>query len=102
MGPSNSWGTSTRLTATGLSTLSSANSAVIGVLFSGTATGSLTIYHGVTASGTMAFIRAAATGTTTVNISQYYPVPGYCSGGVTVNVGASQDPNITLFWSPVG
>lgn len=95
------YGRSTRLVATGLSTLSSANAHIIGIMFTGTGTGSLAIYHGVTASGTVAFVRAYATAATaTVNTAVYYPCPAYCSGGVTVGVGASADPNITLFWSP--
>ena len=95
------YGRSKRLTVTGLTCISSVTVAhVIGVLFSNTATGSLAIYHGVTASSTAAYVRGYQTTAATGQISLYYPCPAYCSGGITVGVGESADNNITLFWNP--
>lgn len=96
------YGRSTRLVATGLSTITSANAAIIGVLFNGTGTGQLSIFHGVTVSASVASIRAYATAANaTVNAAVYYPCPAYCSGGISVDVGPSADPDLTLFWNPV-
>lgn len=94
------YGRSQRYTATGLSTLTSANAHIIGVLMACSASGSLAIYHGVTASSTAAFVRGYVTTAATSQIAVYFPCPAYCSGGVTVGVMSSLDPNITLFWSP--
>ncbi len=89
------FGTAERLTATGYSTLSSANACLIGVQFNGSGTG-------VTASGTIVGITAYRTAANaTANEGKYYPIPAYASGGLTVHVGVSLDPNITLYWSPV-
>lgn len=95
------YGKPQRLTATGLSTITSANAHIMGVGFQGTGTGILAIYIGVTASSTAAYIRAYATAAAaTVNPYVYHEVPMYCSGGFTVDVEPSADPNITLFWNP--
>lgn len=92
-------------TATGAVCLTSSNAAIFGVLFQGSATGSVQIWQGVTATGAGAIsgvIRAyATTGAATANAAAWYPFPAYCSGGICINVGASLDPKLTLFWSPL-
>ena len=109
--PGTLFGKAQRLTATGASVISSANAHIIGVLFQGTGTGSLQIFAGLTATaatGTgggavLGTIIAYATATgATANSSIYYPFPAACSGGITVNVPGTADPNITLFWNPSG
>lgn len=95
------YGKSSRLTVTGLTCISSVTSAhIIGVIMSNTATGSLAIYHGVTASSTVAFIRGYSTTAATSQVALYFPCPAYCSGGITVGVSESADNNMTLFWNP--
>lgn len=96
------YGRTNRLVATGVSTITSADAAIIGVLFNGTGTGQISIFHGVTASASAVGIRASSTAlTATANNAVYYACPMYCSGGITVDVGPSADPDITLFWNPV-
>ena len=100
------FGTATRLTATGTVCITSANSAIIGVLFQGTGTGTLRLFAGVTSTGTAADLGnviayATATGAT-ANAAVFFPMPAYCSGGITAVVGGSLDPSITLYWKPVG
>jgi hypothetical protein len=102
--PSVEYGNATRLSATGLSTITSGNAQLIGVLFTGTGTGTVQLYHGVTASVSVCGIIRAYTTVTgaTVNQAVFFRVPAYCSGGITANVGASADPDITLYWNPAG
>lgn len=92
-------GRPTRVTGTGLQTITSANAALIGVLCcaSATATGGMQVYHGVTGSSSATGIIVFASG----SVAQYVPVPVYCSGGMTINVGAAANPDLTLFWNPV-
>lgn len=93
-------GTASRLTVTGLTCLSSVNSNVIGILCcnSATATGAVALYHGVTASSSVCGPIVFASG----SVAQYIAVPAYCSGGITINVPAAQNPDVTLFWNPAG
>src|SRR5512146_1734958 len=104
-----SYGTAYHATVTGAVCITSGNSHIFGVLFQGTATGNVQIWAGTTATATAAgvplsgVIRAyATTGSATVQSAVYYPFPAYASGGITINVGGSLDPQLTLFWSPVG
>lgn len=97
---SNMIGKPSRLTATGLTCLSSVNANVIGVLCcnSATATGGVQLFHGVTASSSACGIVVFASG----SAAQYIPIPVYCSGGIVINVGAAANPDLTLFWNPAG
>ena len=52
------YGRPQRLTATGISTITSANAHIIGVLFNGTGTGQISFFHGVTASASVIGLRA--------------------------------------------
>ena len=94
------YGRPSRLTATGLSTITSANAHIIGVLMNCSGTGQISIFHGVTASASAIGIRGWVTVIDTVRPALYFPCPAYCSGGITVDVGPSADPDITLFWNP--
>ena len=93
-------GVPTRVTGTGYQTITSGNAAVIGVLCacSATATAGMQLFHGVTASSSACGLVVFASGSQ----AQYIPLPVYCSGGITLNVGAIANPDITLFWNPVG
>lgn len=97
---SNTVGVATRVTGAGLTTITSCNSAVIGVLCCGSATttGGVQLFHGVTASSSACGIIVFASG----SAAQYVPIPVYCSGGITLDVNAAENPDITLFWNPVG
>ena len=96
-------GTATRVVTSGLSTITSANAALIGILFNGTATGSAIIFHGVTASASVAYVRAYSTAVGVTNLrALYYPLPAMCSGGITIDIGSTTDPDVTLFWTPAG
>ena len=96
------FGTQRRLVAAEATVISSANCAVIGVLFNSTSSGAITIYHGVTAVSTVTRLRGFGTASgATVNTAVYYPAPVYCSGGMTVVTQGTNDPDITLFWNPI-
>lgn len=103
-----SYGTPYRVTATGTVCITSANGAIIGVLFQGTGTGFVRIFAGVTSTVTasaahLGQIIAYATVTgATANAAVYYPFPAVCSGGITLVMGPSADPSLTLFWNPTG
>ena len=101
-----------RVTATGAFAVTSANAHIIGIAFQGTGTNIARLWIGTTATGTgtnahLGRIVANATAlNATVNSMTYLPFPAYCSGGICIsNNGAadgSQDPSITLFWTPAG
>ena len=95
------YGNATRLVATGLSTITSANSAIIGVMLAATGTCQLTIFHGITASASVAYVRGYASVAVGGQPGLYFPCPAYCSGGITVDVNNALDPDLTLFWNPV-
>lgn len=93
-------GTATRVTGASAVTICSVNSNLIGVLCcaSATATGGIAIYHGVTASSSVCGLIVFPSG----SAATYIPVPAYCSGGITVDLGAADNPDVTLFWNPAG
>ena len=97
-------GTANRLTATGVSTITSGNARIIGFLFTGTGTGTLQLFAGATASSAISgVIRAYVTvGGVTVNTATFVEYPAYASGGFTVDVGPTADPDVTIFWNPAG
>ena len=96
-----SYGRPTRITATGLQTITSANAAIIGVLMAGTGTSSLSIFHGVTASVSVCVVRGYVSVAVGGQPGLYFPCPMYCSGGMTIDLNNDSDPNVTLFWNPV-
>lgn len=95
---SNLVGTATRVTGTGKSCITSANANLIGVLCcaSATTTGGVQFFHGVTASNSATGLIVFASGSG----AQFVAVPAYISGGITINVGAAANPDLTLFWNP--
>lgn len=98
-------GTAYYATATGAVCITSAPSAIQGVLFQGSATGSCQFFAGVTATGSpiSGSIRAyATTGAATANPAAWYPFPAVCASGFCVIVGGSLDPKLTIFWNPLG
>ena len=102
-------GTAYFATVTGSTVISSGNSNIRGILFTGTATGSCQLWAGITATATSngapmtGIIRAfVTTGAATSQSAVWYPFPAYASGGITINVGAAIDPSLTLFWNPAG
>ena len=105
------FGTAYTITTVGATVVTSANAAIIGLMFNGSATGDVQIWAGVTATVTSAtsggvqlsgIIRGFATTTSGGQVASYYPFPAYCSGGITINIGTSADPRLTLFWNPAG
>lgn len=95
---SNGVGTATRITGTAAINITAVNANLIGVLCcsSATATGGIAIYHGVTASSSVCGLVVFPSG----SASTYIPVPAYCSGGITVQAGVADNPDLTLFWNP--
>ena len=103
------YGNATYVSVTGAQVLTSANAQIIGILFQSSATGSIQIWAGTTATTTAAgaplsnVIRAyVTTGAATAQPAVYLPFPAYASGGITINVQGSLDPKLTLFWNPAG
>ena len=94
----NTIGKATRVTGTGLQTITSVSGVnLIGILSccSATATGVFSLFHGVTASSTACYAVFASG-----SVAQYLPMPAYLSGGYTINVPAIANPDFTLFWNP--
>lgn len=106
MALSQTYGAPYRVTATGTVCITSANAAIIGVLFTGTGTGAVQLFAGVTSTGAAnllgKIVAYATVGGATANAAVYYPFPAVCSGGITLVMGGSADPNLTLFWNPTG
>ena len=77
---------------------------VVGVLCCSTGTGVITLYAGVTATTSTLLAGPVRIYTTVpaayINGPVWMPVPGIAMGGLIVTIGASNDPNITLFWNP--
>ena len=92
-------------TATGTVNISAVNSYVRGILFTGTGTGKVQLFAGTTSTGAAAALGAQIVAYATVtgataNSAVYFPFPAYASGGLTMVVGGSADPKLTLFWNP--
>ena len=99
------YGTPFVVTATGTQVVTSANAAIIGMCFQGSATGGITLFQGVTSTATGAvsnLIRFYVTVAATVVAPVYLPYPAVCPGGITLVMQASADPKLTLFWNPTG
>ena len=100
------YSTAFRGTATGNVAITSSNAHIMGVMFNGTGTGGIRIFAGTTATVTAAgvylgsVIAYPTVANATVNAAVYYPFPAYCSGGITINIQPSADPQLTLFWNP--
>lgn len=111
--PGANFGKATRVTASGITAITSANAYIIGVMFNGSGTGACQLFAGLTATATAAsgsggailsgVIRAYNTvaGATVVQ-SFYQDFPAYASGGIVINLPSTSDPDVTLFWNPAG
>ena len=106
--PLPNYGQATRVTETAATAITSANAAVIGVLFCGSGTGSVQLFRCATTASATATADAVLTGvvrfmTSATGTGQLYrEIPAYAPGGIVVNVGASPDPDLTIFWNPTG
>ena len=99
--PNNS-GTASRVTAAGATCLSSANAAVIGVLCCNSATaGTIQFFAGVTATGaTGGKILTGVITFASGSVGAFLPMPVYASGGLCVNIGTADNPDLTIYWNP--
>lgn len=97
-------GNATWVKATGFTVITSANAQILGVGFCGTTSGSVQFFAGVTSSvSLLPIMRANNVATATSPGAVYLPVPAVVSGaGLTVNVPATTDPNVIIYWLPVG
>lgn len=88
----------TRITGTGATTITSANAAVVGVLCCNSATaGAIQLWAGVTATGTpLTGVITFASG----SVGAFIRCPAYASSGLTVNIGAAANPDLTIYWNP--
>ena len=99
-------GTATRVTGTGVTQITSANAALVGILCCNTATGGIIqVFAGLTATATAASGSAGKflTGIITFasgSVATYIDVPAYASGGMLINIGAAANPDLTLYWNP--
>lgn len=97
----NSFGVATYVTTAGATVVTSANAYILGVLLQSSATGNVQLWAGVTATGaSLSGIIRATTGAVSAAPALYVPFPAYAAGGISLNVGASNDPKLTLFWCP--
>jgi len=97
-----------KATATGFTTLSSVGCAIKGILFTSTGTAFCRIFNApstasATASNSLSadIIAYATVAAATANPAVYYPFPGMTSDGLTISIGASADPNLSLFYDPM-
>ena len=102
--PGTNFGKAQAFTTVGATCVTSANAYIIGVLIDSTATGTFQIWAGVTATSTSAGVPLCGLvgRTTATGLPNYIQFPAYASGGITINIPTTNDPNITLFWNPVG
>ena len=97
-----------RGTATGFHTISSVGCAVYGLLFTGTGTNFCRLFNApstasATASNSLSTnIRAHLTvAGVTGNTAVWIDFPGMTTDGLTMSVGASADPGVSLFFDPM-
>lgn len=103
--PGTNFGTATRVTGTGYTAITSANSYIIGVMFNSSGTCAVSLYKGANASGSVTIsglIRYNVTVEATIPQAVFVEWPGYAPSGFSVNVPATSDPDVTIFWNPVG
>jgi hypothetical protein len=103
----NPGGVATYVTAAGATCVCSSNAQIIGILFQSSATANVQIWAGTTATATASTITLSGiirttTGAVSAAPAVYIPFPAYASGGISLNLGASGDPKLTLFWNPAG
>lgn len=89
-------GTPTRVTASGVTNITSGNAVLLGVMAGNGAQGTIDLFHGTATGTTTAIIASGVTLVTGV----YTRFPANCSGGLTVLVTGFTTPNITFYWNP--
>ena len=97
------FGTPYYATATGVFTVTTANAAIIGVLFCSTGTAAVQFFAGATASASIGPLIVANTtiAGATLNPAVWFPYPAYASGGFSIDVYPSADPRLVIFWNPL-
>ena len=95
----------TYINTTGRQTITSAKAQIVGVAFVGTATGQIQFFAALTVSASMSPM-ISFSGTTSAVAGGLSPMflrlPFVASGtGFTIDAGATQDPNLMLFWKPL-
>ena len=99
------FGKATNVRATGYTAITSAASAIIGVMCHSSGTAACSFYTTANASGSVTIgglIRFNVTVSATIPGAIYLPFPADAPSGFSINLGAAADPNITIFWNPVG
>lgn len=104
MQPSNSWGTATHVSVTGYTAITSADAAIIGLMFHSSGTCAASFYLTAAASGSVTvggLMRFNVTVSATIPQALYLSFPAACPDGFSVNIAACADPDVTIFWNPV-
>lgn len=98
-------GTSLVVQTTGKSLVTSGGAALLGVMFCGSGTGQVQFFAGTTASASMTpVISFCATSSAVAGgfSPMFLRMPAEVSGnGLVIDLGATSDPNIILYWSPI-
>ena len=93
-----------RLTTAEATVIASSNVGLCGIMVNSTGTAVISLFHGVTGTSTNYIVGPIRTYTTvaagTANTAVFIPIPARCSGGLTALLGASGDPDVTLFYAP--
>ena len=94
----------TVVAVTGFTAVTSAKAQIIGVGFCGSTSGSVQFFAGTTGSASLwPLIRANNAATVTSPAYVFARVPAAVSGnGFSVNVPANTDPNLVIYWLPMG
>ena len=101
--PGANFGTATRVTGTGYTAITSANAYIIGLMFNSSGTCAISLYADASGSSTISgLIRFNVTVEATIPAAVFVDWPGYSEGGFAVNIPATSDPDVTLFWNPAG
>ena len=97
-------GTSTYINTTGKQVITSGPAVIVGIAFVGTGTGQIQLFAGATCSASLSpMVTFSATSSAVAGgfSPMFLRWPAEVSGnGLTVDLGATSDPNLVLFWSP--
>ena len=99
MQPFNEFGETTRMTVTGTLSIGgdAAKMAMLGMSVGAGATAPMVqIWEGQTTGSTTIL------GICTLPLNAFTRIPAYCSGGATFNFLNCANPDITIYWNPVG
>lgn len=90
----NETGVTTRVTGTAATVLLSGPISLLGFTAATvTAQSTLTVYAGITATGTLV-------GPYTCTTGQFNRLPLYSGTGLTIKLGGTELPDVTLYWNP--